>query len=210
MGRQSTNNKQVLIETAIELMWKNSYGSVSVDEICKTADINKGSFYYYFKSKAELAVAALESYYEEKKPLFDDIFSPTFTPKERFERMADRALENQKEVLEKYGHVCGCPFLTLGSEMAGQNDNIRNEVDLVCRRYERYFESALNDLIKEGSLDKNTDTKDLSQQIHGFILGQMTLARIQNSLAPLESNLKEGVLRIAGIFDSNSIKQKAV
>lgn len=180
-------------------MWKNSYGSVSVDEICKTADVNKGSFYYYFKSKAELAVAALIAHCEELKPQYDDIFSPTRPPRERLELVAETELAYQREIFEKYGLVCGCPFMAMGSEMAGQDDNIRNEVDKICQQYKRYFDSALNDLLKEGSIEEDADTEARSKQIQGFILGQLTIARIQNSLTPLESDLKEGILRIAGI-----------
>ncbi len=199
MGRPATNKKQNLIDTAIELMWKNSYGSVSVDDICKTAEVNKGSFYYYFKSKAELAIAALEAHYEELKPLYDDVFSPTLAPKERFLRLAEAELEYQQRVFDKYGLVCGCPFVTIGTEMAALDEGIRSKVDEVYQSYERYFESALNDLISEGLIDKDTDTKERAQQIHGFILGQMTIARIQNSLVPLQECFKNGLLRLVGL-----------
>lgn len=199
MGRPATTKKQDLLNTALELMWKHSYGSVSVDDICKAADVNKGSFYYYFKSKAALAGAALDAYYQEQKPYFDDVFSPTLPPRERLERLADGELAYQKGIVDKYGDVRGCPFTTLGTEMAGQDGNIRAKVEQIGKYYERYFESMLTDLITEGLLDKKTDTKARARQLYGFLLGQLTMARIQNSLEPLESNLKEGLLRIAGI-----------
>ena len=37
MGRPGHDTKQTLIDTALELIWKSSYGSVSVDDICKAA-----------------------------------------------------------------------------------------------------------------------------------------------------------------------------
>ena len=53
-------SKTKLLETAIDMIWASSYGSVSVDDICAKAGVNKGSFYYAFKSKSDLAVAAFE------------------------------------------------------------------------------------------------------------------------------------------------------
>jgi TetR/AcrR family transcriptional repressor of nem operon len=46
------------------MIWESSYGSVSVDDICTKAGVNKGSFYYAFKSKSDLAVAAFERHWE--------------------------------------------------------------------------------------------------------------------------------------------------
>lgn len=56
MGRAPTNTKTKLIETATDLIWRDSYGSVSVDDICAQTGVKKGSFYHYFPSKAHLAL----------------------------------------------------------------------------------------------------------------------------------------------------------
>ncbi len=190
--------KEKLIETAATLIWKSSYGSVSVDDICKAADVKKGSFYHFFKSKADLAIAAMEDYYENSKPIFDEIFSPAITPLERFEKLADMVYEKQKQTLEEYGHVCGCPFAALGCEMAGQDETIREKVDEIMRRYERYNENALRELVAEGLLAKDTDIKAKANKIYTFIMGQVMMARIQNSLEPLQRDLKTGLFRMIG------------
>lgn len=59
MGRTSTA-KEKLLDVAFKLIWDQSYGSVSVDDICQQAEVKKGSFYHFFESKAELAIAAYE------------------------------------------------------------------------------------------------------------------------------------------------------
>ncbi len=194
-----SNTKQRLVETAIEMVWKHSYSSVSVDDICKAADVRKGSFYHYFKSKAELAVEAMEQHYQCSKSDFDAVFSPSLTPVERFDKLADFAYEKQRRTLEEYGHVCGCPFATLGSEMASQDDLIREKADKVFRRYERYYESTLRDMVAEGSLPADTDITARSEEVSSYIFGQVMMARVQNSLVPLERDLKEGLFRLLGL-----------
>ena len=59
MGRTSDADER-LKDAALALIWEESYGAVTIDDICKRAEVKKGSFYYFFESKAELAVAALE------------------------------------------------------------------------------------------------------------------------------------------------------
>ena len=88
----------------------------------------------------------------------------------------------------------------IGNGLWAAEENIRAKVEQVGQYYERYFESMLNDLIKEGVLEQSTDAKARARQLYGFLLGQLTMARIQNSLDPLASNLKEGLLRIAGLI----------
>ena len=57
MGRTSDADER-LMTAARDLMWEESYGSVTIDDICARAGVKKGSFYYFFDSKAALAVAA--------------------------------------------------------------------------------------------------------------------------------------------------------
>src|ERR1700733_15300925 len=186
MSKTTPDTKQILIDTASELIWKNSYGSVSVDDICKAADVKKGSFYHFFPSKVDLAVAAMEETAVSFKSALDEIFSAGSAPVARFERYADFVYEKQKETAAKYGHVCGCPDASLGSEMACQEDRIRQKFDEITTNKKRYFESALRDMIAEGVLPAKTDVKTKAEEIYAYIMGQLMMARIQNNLEPLK------------------------
>ena len=53
--------KQKLLETALDLIWENNYNCVGIVQICTQAGVTKGAFYHYFKSKSDLAAAALEA-----------------------------------------------------------------------------------------------------------------------------------------------------
>ena len=199
MSQHTTDTKQKLIDTALELIWKSSYGSVSVDDICKAADVKKGSFYHFFPSKVDLAIAAMEESYKQVKPLYDGIFSADASPVERFERLADFTYEMQVQSAAKYGQVCGCPCASLGSEMAGQEEGIRAKFDDIVHRHVRYYENAIRDLVAEKVLPATTDIKAKAQEAYTYVLGQMMIARIQNNLEPLKRDLKAGLLRVLGV-----------
>ena len=74
MGRTS-DAKEKLLSVAFDLIHENSYGAVGVDQICKRARVNKGSFYYFFKTKTDLVVAAYEEHWRLKEPDYERIFS---------------------------------------------------------------------------------------------------------------------------------------
>jgi TetR/AcrR family transcriptional regulator, transcriptional repressor for nem operon len=195
MGRTS-NAKQKLLDVAFELIWDNSYGSVSVDQICERARVNKGSFYYFFQSKAELAVAAYEDHWKSKQADMDRIFSPQVPPLERLSQWCNLIYQGQKEKAEKYGHVCGCPYSSIGMELATQEDNIRAKAEDIMARTARYYESAIADAKREG-LVSVADPRAAAQQVYSFVLGAVLQAKIQNDIEVLR-NLEPTVMTIIG------------
>ena len=52
-----------LLERGIELLWSKGYNATSVNDIVKAANIPKGSFYFYFDSKEDFTVKAIEKYF---------------------------------------------------------------------------------------------------------------------------------------------------
>jgi TetR/AcrR family transcriptional repressor of nem operon len=195
----NTDTKQRLIDTALELIWTNSYGSISVDDICKAADVKKGSFYHFFPSKVDLAVAAMDETSKTARAHLDNIFSASTPPVQRIERYADFTCEMQADIAKKYGQVCGCPLAAIGSEMACQEDPIRKKFEDLSASKVRYFESAIRDMIGEKLLPAETDVKAKANELYAYLLGQLILARIQNDLVPLKRDLKDGMLKLLGV-----------
>src|SRR5436190_13052355 len=93
--------KERLMDAAMDLIWENSYGSTSVDAICERAGAKKGSFYYFFKSKSELAAAALEADWDKNRPGMDAMFSATVPPLERFDRYFEFVLNRLAEMQKR-------------------------------------------------------------------------------------------------------------
>lgn len=82
---------------------------VSVDHICARAKVNKGSFYYFFKSKTDLVVAAYEEHWRLKETDYESVFAHTHPPIKRLELWCDYVRATQRRREKRYGHVCGCP-----------------------------------------------------------------------------------------------------
>jgi len=184
MGRTS-DTKERLLEVAFDLIWNQSYGSVSVDHICLQADVNKGSFYHYFHSKSDLAVAAYEEHWREKQPEMDRIFSPQVPPLKRLQLWCSNMFERQKAKAEKYGHVCGCPYVSLGAEVATQDEKIRAKAEELVDRTLRYLESALTEAKYQGLISIG-DPRIAARRVHSMSLGLLLHAKIRNDMTVLE------------------------
>src|SRR5438552_1490357 len=116
MGRTSDADER-LMAAALDLIWEESYGAVTIDDICKRADVKKGSFYYFFDSKSDLAIAALERFWTEVgKPKMDALFSSSVEPVARISAYMHHMYESQACMKREHGKVLGCPMVSIGSE----------------------------------------------------------------------------------------------
>lgn len=194
--KKTCETKEKLLQVGFDLMWDSSYGSVSVDDICKRAGINKGSFYHFFPSKADLAVEAYEEHWKEKRPAMDRLFSPQTPPLERLQKFCQFLYVAQKEKAEKYGHVCGCPYASVGSEVATLDEKIRGRVQQLMSYNLKYFESAIADAVREGSATVKNPAS-AAHTMQSLVLGKLLEARVQNDLKVLE-NLEALIMDLIG------------
>ena len=195
--KRESDTKQKLLNTAVSLIWESSYGSISVDDICNRAGVNKGSFYYAFKSKSDLAAAAFEDHWNKKRGLMDEIFSSQVPPLERLEKYCDRIVQDQIEKYEKFGKFCGCPFASIGSELSTQDEQIRKKAHELSERTMKYLASTLRDAAAEGILDTK-DPIELARQVFCYAGGLIMQAKIENNLGIIR-HLKPTIFRLIGV-----------
>jgi TetR/AcrR family transcriptional regulator, transcriptional repressor for nem operon len=179
MGRTSDADQR-LMDAALALMWEESYGSVTIDHICQRADVKKGSFYYFFKSKAELAVAALEKLWKDEwKPMLDACFSPSVDPLVRLRNYFEGIYTHQVEAKQRTGKVLGCPVCTVGSEVSTQEVDVSATIRDIMSRKRRYYQSAIRDAVAQGVIEP-CDPVEESLALFALLEGLVSQSRIMN------------------------------
>ena len=189
--------KDRLMDAAMDLMWQNGYAAASVDAICAQAGAKKGSFYYFFKSKSELAAAALEADWNKKRAEMDSIFSPTVPPLERMDRYFDFVYNRLAQVQKKCGSILGCPFVSVGSEVSTQDQVVRETIDRIMDRKLNYFVSAVRDAAAQGVIVA-PDPVAKAKAVFCCYQGTVAQARIQNDVELLRDfkNVAKDVLGV--------------
>jgi len=195
--------KQRLMEAAMDLMWLNGYGAASVDAICEQAGAKKGSFYYFFKSKSDLAAAALEADWNKKRSQMDSIFSPTIPPLERLDRYFDFVYQNLTKLLERCGAILGCPYVSVGSEVSTQDQVVREAIDRIMDRKLQFFVSAVRDAASQG-LIVTSDPVAKAQALFSSYQGTIAQARIQNDIG-LIRDFKHVAREVLGVKQTDAV-----
>ena len=180
-----TDTKERLLDATLQLIWEESLGAASVDAICEKAEVRKGSFYHFFKSKEELVAAALEAHFKTARVDFDRIFSPSVPPIDRLKGFFELMVRKQQMKLEKAGRVVGCPYASVAVSCSGADKLVRDCVQDILTTWRKYFETALRDGAADGSIPVK-DIPGTVETIFDYIEGAMTAGRIQNSMAPIQ------------------------
>src|SRR5439155_23544723 len=137
-----TDTKERLLEATLQLIWEESMGAASVDAICEKAEVRKGSFYHFFKSKEELVAAALEADFQAARVDFDRIFSPSVAPIDRLKGFFELMVRKQQMKLEKAGRVVGCPYGSVAVSCSGADKLVRDCIQDILVTWRKYFETA--------------------------------------------------------------------
>jgi TetR/AcrR family transcriptional repressor of nem operon len=185
MGRTS-DARERLMDAAYDLIWEHSYGAVTIDAICERAKVKKGSFYYFFNSKSDLAVAAIDAWWIERKALVEEMFRPEVPPLERLRNYLDFVAQRQIESYEVSGQVLGCPLFTLGSEISTQDEQIRSRIHEILS----YFGHCVEKAIAEAQAAGVIDGKNAALTARSFLAsyaGTLMRARIENDIEPIRS-----------------------
>ena len=195
MGRTS-DAKAKLLSVAFDLIHESSYGTVGVDQICKRSKVNKGSFYYFFKTKTDLVVAAYEEHWRLKESDYQRIFSPQNPPLKRLELWCDYIRNVQKLRHKEYDHVCGCPFTSVGGEMATQDKKIRVSTQKLIERNVKYLADTIEEARQAGQA-RVANAQTAAELVHAFVIGLLLRAKIYNDLKTLRE-LETGVFALIG------------
>jgi TetR/AcrR family transcriptional repressor of nem operon len=202
MGRVS-DAKERLTEAVRELIWTGSYGSTTIDQICERAGVKKGSFYYFFDSKAELAATALDEDWQRRRLDLDSLFSPTIPPLERLKKYCDYGYQLQSEMRAKCGSVLRCPLFCLGSEVSTQEDALQKKIREILIQKRKYLESVIRDAHAAGLIHA-PDAVSKAQMLFAYFQGLLTQARIENSLEILRNALS-GAFELLGVKEPVSV-----
>jgi TetR/AcrR family transcriptional repressor of nem operon len=203
MGRTS-DARERLIETTLDLVRRDGYGAVTVDAICEAVGVKKGSFYHFFPSKDALVIAALDWHWDWVKERLDRIFAPELPPLTRFERYFEFIEERQVVLRKTLGCVVGCALYSVGSEVSAQNPKIRAKIRQLVGRYLKYFESALADLHEEGRIEAG-DFAAKARALFNYHEGVLAQARINDDLS-IVKDVSRG-LRLIGLKEKEPAKR---
>ena len=181
MGRTSSA-KEKLTQTAARLMHAKGYSDTGVQEICDAAGVNKGSFYHFFPSKEDLALAVLDQHWEAARTQYWRLaFSRDIAPLDRLRRFFHMASYYFQEMLDRRGEVWGCPFGNAALELSSHNKRVSAKISEIFDDAETHVRQCLEEAVRQGDLQ--LDPAEAAEALWAYYEGVLLVAKARQDPA---------------------------
>ncbi len=175
-----TDTRSRILATARDMFHSRSYANVGIQEICEGARVQKGSFYHFFPSKRDLALAVIDDMADDWAHGFvAEAFDLALPPVERLDYMIDAAYYWQKASSDLEGRMPGCLFGNLALEMSTRDDVMRARLNAVFDKARDKFMTALDEAVGIGALAA-MDTEATASAMLAYLEGVILLAKTRN------------------------------
>lgn len=176
--------RQHILDTAKPIILGKGFSAVGLNELLGAAQVPKGSFYHYFKSKESFGKELLDSYFESYQVRLDALFKiEGMTGAQRLMTYWQRWLETQ----------CGDDIEAkcLAVKLAGEVSDLSEPMRLALQRGTDLIVGRLAECIAEGSADgslpKEMNPDNTALILYSQWLGATVLTKIRRDRTALEA-----------------------
>lgn len=181
--------RQQLFAAALSCFSEHGYAATSVQEIVDAAKVSKPALYYYFKDKADLFQAVVDSAHDERFRLMQEAAARGRTVQEKLEIILGDIFEyslRNRELMR----------LTFATAFAGANDApIRCQCRQKGRRNFDYLVSLIQEGLASGEFTSEFTAEELAMGIYGQ-LNSYVMIRILAPDCPLDRTTAKRVLQL--------------
>ena len=184
MNHSRTDVRQHILDTGRSIILGKGFSAVGLNEILLTAQVPKGSFYHYFKSKESFGEALVESYLRDYLAQVDSAFQTDGTPAaERLMRYWRSWTGNS----DSEAAECNCLVVKLSGEVSDMSEAMRAAL---LRGTDQIIE-RLGDCIaqgmRDGSLASSLDAQLTALTLYEMWLGAALLTKVRRERSALDA-----------------------
>ncbi len=184
----TSGSRQKLIEATIELMSSRGFEAMGINSILEADGVSKSNFYYHFKSKEDLCLAALDAMSDMFfKQMLDPVLSnKTITPRKRLEKL----LKGMADMLESECCNKGCPFVNLATETSDFIPAFRERISQYFERYQHELAEVIQEGIQLGEFRSDVSAKLAAQVLLASMNGTIVLTKVHKRPQLMKENIK--------------------
>ena len=180
MTIKGERTKEKITRAAAELFRRQGFAATSISDLVEAAGVKKGSLYFHFPGKDDLALEVLQQAEIEFMDFLDSaLVGPT--PAARLDNFFRRALE----IHRGSGFVGGCLFGNTALEASDCNPQYAFRVAEVFDRWTEKIRVVIAEAQAAGEIRNDLPAGVLAQFVVSSIEGGIMLARLQKKEEPL-------------------------
>ncbi|MDL2259318.1 TetR/AcrR family transcriptional regulator [Deltaproteobacteria bacterium OttesenSCG-928-K17] len=174
--------KEKLIAAGSELFLIHSYQGTGINEVLRTCGVPKGSFYNYFASKEEFALAVIENQMEQSAEfVLQNLCNQALSPLKRIAAYLDSISQG----MVSCHFAMGCLFGTLAQEMSSLSPKLRHALTRAFQVQVDHLTDCLRLGQSQGEIRKDLDAAEMAGFIMSALQGAQIMAKTFVNSAPL-------------------------
>ena len=151
-----------MLDTGMDLVSKNGFNKLGLNELVKNMGIPKGSFYYYFSSKDDFGLQVIDHYAGKSEQLLKSFLEDTSkTPKERILTL----FRHRIPVYEEQEYKEGCLLGNCSLELSAQKEEFAIKIADRFDQWEHLFVKAIAEGQEDGSIKSTYKAEVMAQFI---------------------------------------------
>jgi TetR/AcrR family transcriptional regulator, transcriptional repressor for nem operon len=175
--------KEQIVVAALETLHRKGFNATSVQDITDAAEAPKGSFYNHFGSKEDLAVEALDRYWQRilgsLKSLSDEKVPPLPRLRAYFSRLS--------RIASAADYSSGCFVGNMSVEMSNQSRMVRERLALILAAWTRAITSCVREAQADGSVRQDADAKIIAEFLLNSWEGAVLRSKVDKDAVPLDT-----------------------
>lgn len=186
-GLDYADTRALLIRRGLEMLTTQGVSATALDDVLKSINVPKGSFYHYFESKDAFVAVTLDAYAEYfARKLRQHFQNPLLAPLGRLAAFVDDACCG----VERHDFTRGCLVGNLGQEVSALDERVRLRLEAVLADWEQALAGCLSAAASNGELTSDADCPALAHAFWVGWEGAILRARLSRSTAPMRAFFK--------------------
>lgn len=202
-NQELPETKRKIVDAGMTLMRQRGFNATTVDDICSAAGVTKGGFFHYFKSKDEIAKAAVTHFHEQKTKNYEAApFRTLANPLERIFGRLDYVKESSGG--NKQQTTKGCLIGMFAQELAFTHPELREVCQEFFTRIAKDFAADLAEAKAKYAPQARFDPKSLALFYVSLVQGSLMLAKTAENNHVLASNIEQFRSQLQSLFGLDS------
>jgi TetR/AcrR family transcriptional repressor of nem operon len=187
-GLDYADTRALLIRRGLEILTTQGVSATALDDVLKSINVPKGSFYHYFASKQGCFCRGDPRYHAEyfARKLKLHFHNPLLTPLARLAAFVDDACHG----VERHAFKRGCLVGNLGQEVSALDERLRLRLEAIFSDWEQALADCLSAAASSDELATDADCPALAHAFWVGWEGAILRARLSRSTAPMRAFFK--------------------
>lgn len=190
MPRDSTRTRQLLLDTAQDLITSNGFGGTSVDQILEASGSSKGAFFHHFPSKKALAHALVERWVDGDLEMLARGLEVAEAVEDPVERVLVFVGYYETWAQSLLAEDTSCLYIAALTERDLLDEATIDQVGRSIRGWRDAFADLLRAALRSAAVADPPDADELADHLFVTFEGAFLLCRALRSADPMREQLR--------------------